>query len=146
MIDTERELTKLLKPHGYRRKGTCWYKTNPEVVTYLHLQKAYYGGEAFIDLRAILPELIPNFDYPRAKGYHVSFRLPLLEHTGALRELANLDDTERLAILRHHVMDVAIPLLEEMSTKEALATLANKLVGFGVAPPARAALGLPLSR
>lgn len=115
MINTEKEITKTLSPHGFRRKRTYWYKEFSEVIPYLHLQKAYHGGSAFLNVCALFPELDPE-KLRKWGSPHLFCRLTI-EHTGALRKSSSISDEERISILKEELETLAIPLLNGMTDK-----------------------------
>lgn len=60
-----------LKPHGFKRKTTSWYRQYPEVTQVVNLQRSPWGPQYYINLGVALRALL---DDPNPKEYQCHAR------------------------------------------------------------------------
>ncbi len=86
-----------LKPHGFKRKTTSWYRQFPEVTQVVNLQRSPWGPQYYINLGVALRALL---DDPNPKENHC--------HARARIERAGADPDETKS-----VFDLEFPVSDE---------------------------------
>ena len=59
---------------GFTRKGSTWYRHDPEVILVVNLQKSNYGGQYYINL-GVSPRELTEGEFPRDAQCHLRMRL-----------------------------------------------------------------------
>ena len=105
-----------LKPLGYQKKGTSWYKENSETITVFALDKSRWGEIYYVYLCVLFKDLS---DDKRPKFYkcHSNIRV---EHFGENTEEYlnlenNMDDKARKTRVGN-LLDMAISILNQEET------------------------------
>jgi hypothetical protein len=115
----QKHITALLHPLGYRRSGNYWFKEADTHFYFLNLNSAYCGGDFYIDVGISLKQYIPDGDSFK-NNWHIRNRIN--EHSalkGALcfyHESAKLTEADREVRLREGILNVALPVLNQLST------------------------------
>ncbi len=136
------------KPRGFRRKGSSWFREQPEVIEVINLQKSPWGPKFYLNLGVALRGLDPG-PSPRIALCHLHGRV---ERTGPRRELVekimDMESTtfsqeERSEAISNFVRD-GILWLESVNSKEKMRKFLSleESVWFAVLLTGRRFLGL----
>ncbi|MEI7728028.1 MAG: DUF4304 domain-containing protein [Verrucomicrobiota bacterium] len=111
MITNQKKLEEIidgvLKPFGFIKRRSAWYRHYPETVLVLDLQKSDYGGQYYVNLAVSIRELNRQ-EYPREEHCHINIRLDRVagdrETVHKVFDLENrtLTDDER----RQHILEI----------------------------------------
>jgi hypothetical protein len=114
----------VLKPRGFVKRGSSWFRAYHEAIVVIDLQKSEYGGQYYTNLGVSLRSL--NADsFPREEQCHVRVRLErVLAAPVSITEALNLEDASLTDLTRRKLIqrDItkAVDWLEQLSTIEAL--------------------------
>jgi hypothetical protein len=93
--DLQAVIDDVLKPRGFVKRRSSWYRHHPETILVLNLQKDDFGGRYYINLAVGLRALDPG-DYPSENRCHVRVRLesmvPEVSHVEKVKKVFDLED------------------------------------------------------
>ncbi len=139
-------ISEILKPQGYKKHSTRWYKITEEMIPFLRIDSAWYGEDKFFNVGAVVREVNSAILVPSHDNEHISKRIGVMEQSGAFTEYnknENLSDADRERILKESLVDIVLPLLLKLENKKGAHDLIWSDGGFIVWGEARPYLDLP---
>jgi hypothetical protein len=113
-------ITRVLKNHGYRKKGTTWYSETDDCVCVVNLQKSQWGDQYYINL-AVFAKILGDKRDPKEYECHIRGRLGQLEGVGDVDRVLDLEnnlygESQRQARLESILIENAIPFLKSLDS------------------------------
>jgi hypothetical protein len=119
----------VLGPAGFRKRKHTWFKTNPDTITLVDLQKSQWGGQYYVNLAVFLRDLgdVPT---PAEHRAHLRVRLTAVagSECGSIEQALDLERPslsagDRRAVLTCALRKVAVSYLASRSTLSQLREL-----------------------
>ena len=130
MFNAEKQITNFLKPRGYKKTGSYWYKETDFHIYFLKMHGAKYGGpDRFIVLGFAIKELIhPGKTFKTAwlGGRRISAENELKGCLTYYHKNAELSDGERENAL-DRTLKCIVPELETYANLEVLLLLPSSV-------------------
>jgi len=111
-----------LKPAGFKRKASTWYKANTDTIVLLNLQKSSYGPQYYINI-AVWLRAFGDVDTPKENECHIRLRWESIvpgneKHLERLLDLENgsLSDAARISEIELLVRNHVLPFLLQVSS------------------------------
>lgn len=139
-------ITKYLKPYGFIKKSSRWYKITEEMIPFFKIDTAWYGEDQFFSIGAVVRDVNRDFSIPTFENEHIFKRVVELEQSGAFtnyNRVENLSEEDREKILKDCLSDIILPTLLKLENKKTAHDLIWSDGRFIVWPVARPFLGLP---
>ncbi len=111
MKEIEAAVADILKPLGFRKRGTTWHLDRGEVISVLNLQGSRWGDDSYINCGVLIKENAARIN-PVERECHIRWR-PTSTNGGAVP--ANKNDLEFL------ITQLALPWLNRLNSRDAIA-------------------------
>jgi len=119
----------VLAPLGFRRRKETWYKTNPDTISVINLQKSQWGGQYYVNLAVYLRDL-GNSTLPQESQSHIRVRLTAIVGSDAVSveealdlEREGLSAERRKELVTEALQAIAVPFLASRSDLPSLREL-----------------------
>lgn len=122
--DLETVIDGVLKPRGFLKRRSAWYRHHAEVISVLDLQKSRFGGQYYVNLAVALHGLNPG-EYPPEERCHIRVRLEEIANREDVlqtfdlenRSLKSAERTQQICML----IETGADWLEKLTTVESVA-------------------------
>ncbi|MBK7140493.1 MAG: DUF4304 domain-containing protein [bacterium] len=119
-----KEITALLRKHGFRRTGMSWRRVFPEVVQVINLQSLPYGGQSYLNIGVLLRSIRDDVTTKHYQcNIHARLENQVSEVVAPMLKKAlyfedpELESAERLAIIKSALEEVGLPYCDAMTTE-----------------------------
>jgi len=128
------DITGILRPYGYKRKGSTWRHPTLDAVLVVNLQRSNWGGGVYINLGVLLKSIEDRAE-PLEQNCHLRARLERLcpePLSGKIHELScggyeALRAGAQKAELLRALQDFALPALDSLATLDGQKHLLRRL-------------------